>query len=173
MKRVDSKAVANYFLDLAAERGEKLTQMKLQRLVYLAHGWQLGLTGSPLLNEAIQAWSYGPVVRSLYKAFEDAGDGPIIEKAAEFVPERIPEIRIPDLNESADPEAGSVRRLLTRIWNVYGELSGIQLSKLSREAGTPWDRVHNKHSGSIPKYETIPDEWIKEYFENQASRRTA
>lgn len=51
---VEALAIANEFIDLAAEREEQLTPMKLQKLVYYAHGWWLGLTSQPL------AWRGNP-----------------------------------------------------------------------------------------------------------------
>jgi len=64
-----SAAVANYFLDLGLRESIPITPLKLQKLVYFAHGWYLGFTGEPLLNEGIQAWEYGPVIPSLYHDF--------------------------------------------------------------------------------------------------------
>lgn len=60
----ESKAIANFFL-----QRQRLTQVRLHKLVYFAHGWHLGLNRGPLLDEAIQAWRYGPVVPSLYEEF--------------------------------------------------------------------------------------------------------
>ena len=61
--------VANEMLRLAAERGEALSPLKLLKLVYIAHGWSFPyLLGQPLLAEPAQAWQYGPVVPSLYRA---------------------------------------------------------------------------------------------------------
>ena len=42
------------------------TPMHVIKLVYLAHGWMLGFTSRALINEAVEAWTYGPVVPSTY-----------------------------------------------------------------------------------------------------------
>jgi len=46
----DAKIVANYFLDLADRDHVFVSPLKLQKLVYLAHGWSLALRGRPLLK---------------------------------------------------------------------------------------------------------------------------
>ena len=53
------KAIANFFLSLAKQSGEAITPMKLQKLVYYAHGWFAGHTGTPLINETVEAWHTG------------------------------------------------------------------------------------------------------------------
>ena len=167
----DAKAIANYFIDKAREEGKPLSQMKLQKLVYYAHGWALGLTGQPLLNEQIQAWSFGPVIRSLYDEFREYGSGEIKRKAVEM---RINPGRSPleDIFQEFEPSiadypaAGpdNVRQLLDQIWKVYGGLTAFQLSNMTHAPDTPWDLVSKLYQGSIPKYTTIPAEWIKDHF---------
>ena len=44
----DPRAVANRLLELARERQLSLDPMKVQKLLYYAHGWHLALTGKPL-----------------------------------------------------------------------------------------------------------------------------
>jgi uncharacterized phage-associated protein len=61
-------AIANEFLGRAFEEGRGLTQMQLQKLVYLAHGWNLAVNGEQLVEDEFEAWSYGPVLRRLYDA---------------------------------------------------------------------------------------------------------
>lgn len=169
----DAKAIANFFLGLAETDNTSLTPMKLQKLVYYAHGWHLGLTGRPLLNEAIQAWSFGPVIMSLYKEFADFGADPITRKATER--ERVSGmVLLNDLNlhepsiddyESDDKEF--VKNLLKRIWRVYGSFTSVQLSNLTHATGTPWDQINRMYNGNIPKYATIPDELIRQHFQAQ------
>ena len=49
-------AIANAFIDIGKQNNATdLTPMKLQKLVYFAHGWNLGATGRPLINEEVEA----------------------------------------------------------------------------------------------------------------------
>ena len=43
-----------------------MTAMKLQKLVYYCQAWSLVWDERPMFTEPIEAWSNGPVVRSLY-----------------------------------------------------------------------------------------------------------
>ena len=69
----DPIAVANFFIQKSIETGLEVTPMKLLKLVYIAHGWSLGLFGEPLIDEAVVAWTYGPVIPDLYKVLKDYG----------------------------------------------------------------------------------------------------
>jgi hypothetical protein len=43
-----------------------ISTMKLQKLVYFAQGWSLGLTGKPLFDDESEAWASGPASPALY-----------------------------------------------------------------------------------------------------------
>ena len=62
----DARQVANEFLSLAEETNIPLTPLQVQKLVYFAHAWQLGLYGKPLIDTEFEAWRYGPVVPVVY-----------------------------------------------------------------------------------------------------------
>ncbi|MBA1381446.1 Panacea domain-containing protein [Pseudomonas brassicacearum] len=133
------KSIANYFLDLAAANGEKITPMKLQKLVYYAHGWYAGNTHQPLIDETVEAWQYGPVIPSLYREFRHYGSGYIKTKATEATFTGVYEVPIP-----ADP---NVRAFLSNVWNSYGKYTGIALSEMTHASGTPWDQTWNENPG--------------------------
>lgn len=55
-----------------------LSPLALQKMLYLAHMQHLGETGgSPLINEAFEAWDYGPVIPELYQNVKMFGRGKV------------------------------------------------------------------------------------------------
>ncbi len=76
-------AIANEFLELARAEGRPLTPMHIQKLIYFAHGWNLALTGEPLIRERVEAWDYGPVIRALYGELKVFGSGAITKNLLE------------------------------------------------------------------------------------------
>lgn len=150
-----ARAVANEFLDLAEADRDALTPMKIQKLVYFAHGWHLAIEDAPLIEETVEAWHYGPVVRSLYKAVKHYGRRPIAAKAIEYDDE------MEETYEAAiGDHDGLARAVVRRVWEVYGSLTAIQLSNMTHEPDTPWHQVWTGTDGqqeSVP----IPDELIR------------
>lgn len=53
----DAKSIANYFLELAAESGQRIDAIKLQKLVYFANGWYAGYTSQPLMPSVDGNWA--------------------------------------------------------------------------------------------------------------------
>jgi len=150
----DTKAVANYFLELAKENGQTISPMKLLKLLYFAHGWYLAIAGKPLLNEAIEAWSYGPVVPSIYHEFKHFGNDSITTPAKDA-----------KLIEGKDKVF--IRKLLQRVWDIYSPFSAVQLSRMTHQEGSPWSKTVETYKGSknyFPHNMEIEDDLIKEYF---------
>lgn len=156
----NSIAVANFFIKKSLESGIPVTPMKLVKLVYIAHGWYLGLTGEPLIAEGVQAWKYGPVVPSVYDSFKVYGGRDITELASTLVNGRIV------YYEVCSPE---VRDFLERIWDVYKGYSGVELSALTHQENTPWSETWHKNGGKDNLAVVIPNDLIQSHYEELAS----
>lgn len=165
-----AKAVANYILDLAENDGEALSPMKLQKLVYFAHGWHLAITGKPLINEQVEAWQWGPVIKSLYHEFKEYGNQPIVERAGGISFERDGGFHltwtVPSMDEESvnAEDTETAKEIIRRVWDVYKGLTAVQLSKMTHESGTPWDKTNKRHGGNLPKGTDIPAGTIRRYF---------
>lgn len=72
-----SPAIANEFIRRARADGRSLTQMQLQKLVYIAHGWNLAVNGRPLTVDAPKAGDFGPVYTELWGALRHYGGDPV------------------------------------------------------------------------------------------------
>jgi uncharacterized phage-associated protein len=145
-------AVADAILRLAKKNKLKITPLQLMKLVYIAHGWHLAIRDSGLFNERIEAWKYGPVIPDLYYATRKYG-----RSAIPF-----------ELILDEDPELpGEIRRFLEDVVNKYGNLSGIALSSLTHQTGTPWDKVYIDGELGIE----IPEYLIAEHYKEMLRER--
>lgn len=54
-----------------------LTNLALQKILYIAHMFHLGRTDEPLIPEQFEAWDLGPVIPRVYRALKIFGNKPI------------------------------------------------------------------------------------------------
>ncbi len=156
----DPLAIANTLIDIAKEKKVKLTPMKLQKLIYFAHGWNLALKDEPLINEHVEAWKFGPVIPSIYHEFKYYGNNDINEKAERIIMnDNFSFTTTKPVVKKTDKE---IWELLEKIWEVYGKYSGWQLSNATHQEGTPWKQVWNE--GQVLYGKDIDNNIIKEYF---------
>ena len=141
-------AVANTFLELARREGHSLTNMQVQKLAFMSHGVHLAAFDSPLIHECPRAWTFGPVIPTLYESLRRYGSNTVtgmLEATDQVV-----------ANSSAE-------KAINATWDAYKGWTGAQLSKLSHVKGGPWDRVWNAPDGK-GKFGYIPDAIIKDYY---------
>jgi uncharacterized phage-associated protein len=53
-------SVGRAVFDAVRRRGETLDVLKLEKLIYLSHGWSLACTGLPLVSEDFHVGEFGP-----------------------------------------------------------------------------------------------------------------
>lgn len=139
--------VAQFFIGLAndqakQDRGDLMTHLRLQKLLYFAQGWSLQRYGRPLFEEDMEAWRLGPVVRSIYNEYRDNGRSGL---------------------EGSMPDAGVFTEdeflLLLDVAREYEKYGTGQLVDMTHEPGTPWDVVGERN--------VIPKDLIRDYFSRQ------
>lgn len=58
-------------------RDWSVSNLELQKILYLAHMYYLGRLGVPLIREEFEAWDYGPVIPELYRHLKGFGADPV------------------------------------------------------------------------------------------------
>ena len=123
------------------ERGDAITNLKLQKLLYYVQGFNLAIFEEKLFEENISAWQYGPVVPNVYHEFKGYGYNSII-----FDDENKPEELI--LDEERE-------NVFNQVLEEYGKYSAIKLMNMTHEEA-PWKNTVIER--------TIDNELIKNYF---------
>ena len=67
---VSALSVADVILWARRVFGLPTTNLDLNKLVYLCHGWTLGVHGKPLIADRVEAWRYGPVIPAIYHEYK-------------------------------------------------------------------------------------------------------
>jgi uncharacterized phage-associated protein len=141
-------SIANFFLGKASEDAKPIDPLKLQKLIYIAHGWNLAFTGEPLIRESFEAWKYGPVVPRLYLYFKDFRSGYITTKA-ETPQEDIPSVQCD---------------IISQVWEKYRDLSPTFLSSMTHQPGSAWSRVYDHEFSGWNSSPEIPNALIRDEF---------
>ena len=130
-------AIANAFVALAREEGRLLTNMQLQKLVFLANGYTLAFYNRPLYYNETYAWQFGPVIKALYESLRKYGRG-----------------------EVTLPEDSKEMEIVKAVWEGYGEFSGSQLSALTHKPDTPW-----RITWRLDQFGVIPQPRTADYYQ--------
>ena len=123
--------------------GERLTNLKLQKLLYYQQGYHLAAFGTPLFSENIEAWMYGPVVPEVYDIFSGFGSSTL--------PDVDSDIQLSDQEEI----------LFNQVYDAYREFSAIGLMNRTH-AEKPWIEATPHDRGTI-----IPQQSMSSYFKTQ------
>ena len=141
-------AAAEQLLHVAHEHRKVLTPMQVLKLVYIGHGWMLGLHQRPLFDENVEVWKYGPVVPGVYRKYKEFRGSPI--KSA-------------GKDHKEDME-GLKKDVIGQVFNKYATYTGIELSELTHQKGSPWDTA--RKAG----WDIIPNDLIQTYYRDLYNR---
>lgn len=147
---LSSRVVADQILFLRSQLKLETTTMQIIKLVYICHGWMLGIYNKKLMSEPVEAWQYGPVVPNVYRTFKAFRGDPI-------------DVALQDFSAKFDYQQNA---LVKEVIKQYRDYDGWALSHITHRKGTPWDIVFRdgKGLGAI-----IPDKLIQRYYAKLAS----
>lgn len=143
--------VAWKMLKIANEEEIRLSNLQLQKLVYIAHGYFLAWKNKPLISDSISAWKFGPVIDSVYHTFKDYRD------------QKIPSQNLNDLVTDLDMDDDAITAI-KGVLKLYGNRSAMELVNLTHQPNTPWDEVWNNEDGKSKLSAEISDKLIKNHF---------
>lgn len=157
-KKISILTVANYVIYYLNRKGIKVSQLKLQKLLYFIEAYYMVCENSEMFDEEFKAYTYGPVAFSVYNYYKLFGGRPIdVYDPIDEETERALEPYIPAIKEVCD---------------TFGKLETTQLVNLTHEDGSPWSFIWNRNGGKnsgplgiIPKY--LTSQWFKARFTDE------
>jgi uncharacterized phage-associated protein len=124
------------------EKGDIISNLKLQKLLYYMQGYHLAFFNEKLFEDRLEAWTYGPVVPEAYHRFKEFGPKGII-----LDPNVYQEIKL-----NAEQED-----MFDQVLNEYGKFSAIKLMEMTHKE-TPWKEASEKPD------KIISTETMKNFF---------
>jgi len=145
-KLYNAEDVAQYFIYLASNKiigdhqeREGITNLKLQKILYLAQAYYLVKFNKPLFKDDIKAWIYGPVIPSVYNKYKKYKNSPIInEKDKALIGEED-------------------KAYLREVWDTFGGYSASRLVDITH-SHAPWEKAYNSPN------KNISNQSIKAYY---------
>lgn len=113
----------------------KVTNLRLQKILYIAQVLSLGLRdGKHLFNAEIQAWQYGPVVPEVYRRFKIFG--------SKYIPEFA-------FSEDLTACNADECAFIDAVANMTKSIEDWELVGLTHRAGSAWAKAYSENKRGI------------------------
>lgn len=144
---ISPKQAADFLIFESRERGDIITNLKLQKLLYYSQAWHLALQDNPLFEEDFQAWIHGPVLPSQYQRFKASEWRPILE-----------EINLPQLSPA-------IQKHLIEVVDVFGTETATALELMTHNE-LPWQEARKGIPADQPCTALISKETMKSFYKS-------
>lgn len=141
-----SLSVGNAFIEIANQHNKKLNQIQLQQLVFFAHGYTLAFLNRNLLNEEVNVWTFGAVIKPLYETLRPA----LLKNGV------IPNV-IPD--QPTIPKTSEEFKIIEKVYEAYGIFNRKELTDIAFNIGSPCSQIWEKEP-----FGTVPNHKIRNYY---------
>ena len=147
-------SIANAFLSRSFRDKCPISPMKIQKLIYIFHGFSLVEFDEPVLDEVFEAWKFGPVLSSLYQEVKHVGSGSIENYLRDIDPETGASSPAPI------PDDQALNEIIDFVWGNNKDRSAMDLSNWTHRKGAPWDQV-TVGGAKIIRHKEVPNDLIK------------
>lgn len=130
----------------AEDLGAPVDPMSLEKLLYYAQCFYLVLSRTPLFNDEIHAWRYGPVVRAVYNTYARFDDSPIVLTDGDW----------PSLDAKTETH-------LEEVIGFFGGYTGLNLAYATHAEG-PWKNARQGYSRRDSSDVLMPVDDMKSYY---------
>ncbi|WP_350656679.1 type II toxin-antitoxin system antitoxin SocA domain-containing protein [Psychrobacter sp. S1-30-MNA-CIBAN-0213] len=142
-----AKVIANAFIERSHQESKPLSNMQLQKLVYIANGFCLALLDKPLYYDETFAWTYGPLIKPLYSSLMNYGSKEVT--------------LLININDYEDGIDENEMKVINYVWSKYSDMTAYKLSDLTHQVGTPWDITWKNND-----YGVIDNDLIAAYYKD-------
>lgn len=139
--------IARFMLALTRDAGwEKMDQLKLNKLLYIAQGKALAQTGEPLFDDPIVAFKNGPVVMEVEEHYRGTRGG--IDST-----DNLDDIAVDDERAS----------IIVAVLAEYKNKTAIGLTRLVHRPENPWTKAYEQGNRTTIKRDDIKAFYSEQY----------
>lgn len=137
---------AYYLVNLFKNNEQPVTQIHIQKLMFLFEAYYMNMKDVPYLYECeFKAWNFGPVAVPLYKRFKVYGKNEI------------------ELTDEETEQGNSIskekKKMMQELYQVFKGFSAMELVRFTHAESSPWKEAWNQE-----EYSVISKERIKQWF---------
>ncbi|MBT4989978.1 MAG: DUF4065 domain-containing protein [Rickettsiales bacterium] len=131
--------IANSIIRIARSYKINLDPLKLQKIIYFAHCKSLLERNQILITEPFHAFSFGPLITSIYHEYKKYGNNPVDHYTSELVMEendltwKI--LYVPD-------DDVETNKILNETFDKYSNYSGSILAEMTHIQNGPWFKTY-------------------------------
>ena len=148
--------IAYAFVQRGIAERNYISQLKLQKMVYFAHGYHLSQFGRPLIIEDIEAWKFGPVVPDIYIQYSIFGRSPIVETDILAYDQEL-RSKLKTLDSQA-------WQAINYTWEATRDVSARRLSEWTHEPDGPWQKYYYAKDDGEGARKVIDNNDIQDFF---------
>jgi uncharacterized phage-associated protein len=157
--------ISRFIINHSVRAGKGISNLKLQKVLYLVQAYFLIKRGVPCFRERIEAWDFGPVVPEAYREFRSYGSTliPFISSYIVFDRENIWNSRRVKTDEDIISERD--RKTIAEVTDFLSGFSATALGDLTRSQ-LPWMNAYAPNERN-----EMTCEAIRSYFAEKAEMK--